>query len=949
MNALQQIARIVGEKLALAYAKFKSHAADLSIHRTSAEIRAEIVEADIPNEIARMEQVNDQLAEKVDKLPGRELMPSPGTNPQADHFLNERGEYVQVDERPMILDIHMISDEEFTIDEAQLREYVQKALVEGKTGVDVYFCRTHTYTREFFRVTKLSYEYGMYHLLAIGDSLYTGDVGIARTYSYSFYYGLPEPDDGLRPEKGLLTEDPYYFSSYIDRVLDRKADTSFLEEHVDNLAIHRTSAEIRADIVDFDLPATIARVENIVRHNASGEAHADLRETLGNIVEGRTVVRKAEYAGHLGDEADSYTKKQLDDRLDTYQTKTGDTCDNRVTFTDPTERNNLVSGDSHKLLFGKISRWLTDLKPLAFKEKVAKSDLDTDLQTEINGKATTSSLDNYISKIEKGEKNGLATLDASGRVPSSQLPSYVDDVLTYDRLAAFPSQGEDGKIYVTKDTNLTYRWSGIAYVEISPSLALGETSATAFRGDWGKTAYDYAIRDKSMADIKGLEDALKGKEPVFTKNTAFNKNFGNQGGTVCVGNDSRLSDKREANGGNADTVGGISPSLFLTRDISLVIKPDDVIHSKYGFGYASNGWPTNGTFIAFGGFGTDGFVTQIQVGYIGDGIGQVHVRTRNDNSPAAWNSWYRLARANEIPSVSDWAKQPNKPTYTIAEIANLQATLNSKLNNSGTPTITGANEILKLNSTDGACYLTVNKSGTAKGYIGLGSALNENMMLASYVGDVLVLPASGKKAFYGANEIATVNQIPTSLPANGGNADTVDGLHATAFGRAYPETSFGNDNKEITTAQFIELLESYGAFKQTYWATRGSWVYANNRIISDTGIGKICLAGSSVEVFGSPGTYTIRITTPTTTFGDAETKRVFIYINNGGSYSPSWFKLANTSDIPTKLPANGGSANDLMASEVTENDAVPSANNRFQSFGVTSSTTGGNDGYIWAQ
>ena len=79
-----------------------------------------------------------------------------------------------------------------------------------------------------------------------------------------------------------------------------------------------------------------------------------------------------------------------------------------------------------------------------------------------------------------------------GKVPTSQLPSYVDDVLEYANLAAFPATGESGKIYVALNTNLTYRWSGTAYVEISKSLALGETADTAYRGDRGKTAYDHS-------------------------------------------------------------------------------------------------------------------------------------------------------------------------------------------------------------------------------------------------------------------------------------------------------------------------------------------------------------------------------------------------------------------------------------------------------------------------
>ena len=99
---------------------------------------------------------------------------------------------------------------------------------------------------------------------------------------------------------------------------------------------------------------------------------------------------------------------------------------------------------------------------------------------------------------EKGQPGGLAELDDTGHVPASQLPSYVDDVLEYPSRSDFPATGESGKIYVATDTNLTYRWSGSGYVEISPSLALGETSATAYRGDRGKVAYDHSqVKDGS--------------------------------------------------------------------------------------------------------------------------------------------------------------------------------------------------------------------------------------------------------------------------------------------------------------------------------------------------------------------------------------------------------------------------------------------------------------------
>lgn len=111
--------------------------------------------------------------------------------------------------------------------------------------------------------------------------------------------------------------------------------------------------------------------------------------------------------------------------------------------------------------------------------------------------------DAQVKRSEMGAANGVAQLDSSGLVPSSQLPSYVDDVLEYDNLTAFPATGETGKIYVTKDTNLTYRWSGTQYVEISKSLALGETSSTAYAGDKGKENRDAlnALPDSVVTNI----------------------------------------------------------------------------------------------------------------------------------------------------------------------------------------------------------------------------------------------------------------------------------------------------------------------------------------------------------------------------------------------------------------------------------------------------------------
>lgn len=98
---------------------------------------------------------------------------------------------------------------------------------------------------------------------------------------------------------------------------------------------------------------------------------------------------------------------------------------------------------------------------------------------------------NLVSNTTKlnaaGTPNNLAVLDENGKIPAANLPSFVDDVVEYESFASFPSTGEGGKIYVDLTTNKTYRWGGTTYVEISASIALGETSTTAFPGDRGKT------------------------------------------------------------------------------------------------------------------------------------------------------------------------------------------------------------------------------------------------------------------------------------------------------------------------------------------------------------------------------------------------------------------------------------------------------------------------------
>lgn len=145
------------------------------------------------------------------------------------------------------------------------------------------------------------------------------------------------------------------------------------------------------------------------------------------------------------------------------------------------------------------------------------------------------SLSNYILKSDKGKPNGVATLNQDGIIPTSQLPSYVDDIidgyidLQFNKFYSDPEHShpitlESGKIYVDIPTRKIYRYSGSILVEISASLALGETSSTAFRGDYGKIAYDHSQKEHARVDATKTEASeLNGYIKINGNNTIVYK------------------------------------------------------------------------------------------------------------------------------------------------------------------------------------------------------------------------------------------------------------------------------------------------------------------------------------------------------------------------------------------------------------------------------------------
>ena len=157
--------------------------------------------------------------------------------------------------------------------------------------------------------------------------------------------------------------------------------------------------------------------------------------------------------------------------------------------------------------------WTSKMKPYIVAGFIAMlAGSDANAKNLVLADGTNIAQSTFIAATEKGANSGVATLDATGKVPSSQLPSFVDDVLEgylnatdgkFYEESTYTTEipAEAGKIYVDLATNKTYRWGGSAYAEISASIALGETQGTAYEGSKGKAlkdAYDTHAADTDI-------------------------------------------------------------------------------------------------------------------------------------------------------------------------------------------------------------------------------------------------------------------------------------------------------------------------------------------------------------------------------------------------------------------------------------------------------------------
>lgn len=297
----------------------------------------------------------------------------------------------------------------------------------------------------------------------------------------------------------------------------------------------------------------------------------------------------------------------------------------------------------------------------------------------------------------------------------------------------------------------------------------------------------------------------------------------------------------------------------------------------------------------------------------------------------------------------------------LAKVSQIPSTSNYLPLSGGTLTRTSPGPALtvKNTSTNKEAYIDFYKGETRCGYIGAAASSTEDMYLYAYDSRNIIIDTLGLVRFgTGASNLIhrrngtdytildTYNIHSLTIQFNGSTNTTYNpsvsrtvnitpaAIGAAAVGHTHvmsdisglslawssitgkPETatrwpswsevtnkpinpsySFGGNNDSITTAQFLTHLQNLGAFSTGFGIYRGSWSYKANQSITDTGVGVIHLAGSTVEVIGnSASNCTIRVTVPTTS-GNGTTKRIYVYCNNGDEYKPGWFAVARTDEL----------------------------------------------------
>lgn len=524
--------------------------------------------------------------------------------------------------------------------------------------------------------------------------------------------------------------------------------------------------------------------------------------------------------------------------------------------------------------------------------------LEEALQKEIEDRKAgdttiTNSLNAFIST--KGQPSGLAELDSTGKVPAAQLPSYVDDVLEYSTKAQFPQTGETGKIYVAKDTNLTYRWTGTQYLEISQSLALGETPSTAYPGDKGKANRDalnsmptkltsYLTPTTSTGELVKINYKYAAKDglnygPLQDDNIDIPSATTTNAGAMSAIDKGRLDDLYNEFGSiqnPGDKLDSLPNNLVTGMDATSRNATSVTINYKQSdLSAASNSYAnpiTKSQTIPAATQSAAGVMTATDKQNL-----DVNIPNRITNlDNKVTTEVDRLEEliensSNDIINDLNVEIQARKDgdTKLQTNINNLQSTMNTELAKKvGKVTVAGSGNAVTTASISGDT-LTLTKGATYNNYVHpAGSAPSKasgfykfSTDSTSHVASVtavtkaditaLGIPAQNTNTTYTfANGSAgnftvtpsggSAQTVSVGKPANAGNADTVGGISPSAFVKKAGDTMTG-DLTVGNTNHYHCIVDTIGNFDIKATPTTGGWnrgygfINANNGVLARFG------------------------------------------------------------------------------------------------------------------
>lgn len=524
--------------------------------------------------------------------------------------------------------------------------------------------------------------------------------------------------------------------------------------------------------------------------------------------------------------------------------------------------------------------------------------LEEALQKEIEDRKAgdttiTNSLNAFIST--KGQPGGLAELDSTGKVPAAQLPSYVDDVLEFSTKAQFPQIGETGKIYVSKDTNLTYRWTGTQYLEISQSLALGETPSTAYPGDKGKANRDalnsmptkltsYLTPTTSTGELVKINYKYAAKDglnygPLQDDNIDIPSATTTNAGAMSAIDKGRLDDLYNEFGSiqnPGDKLDSLPNNLVTGVDATSRNATSVTINYKQSdLSAASNSYAnpiTKSQTIPAATQSAAGVMTATDKQNL-----DVNIPNRITNlDNRVTTEVDRLeelieSSSSEITNDLNVEIQARKDgdTKLQTNINNLQSTMNTELAKKvGKVTVAGSGNAVTTASISGDT-LTLTKGATYNNYVHpAGSAPSKSSGFykfstdsTSHVASVtavtkaditaLGIPAQNTNTTYTFANGSTGNftvtpsggsaqTVSVGKPANAGNADTVGGISPSAFVKKAGDTMTGNLTVGNTNS-YCCVLRTDGVFTIKATPTVGDWnrgyefVNANDTVLAKFG------------------------------------------------------------------------------------------------------------------